>query len=563
MGTGPGTRVGPYEIVGALGAGGMGEVYRARDTKLGREVALKVLPEAFAADTERTARFESEAKVLASLNHPNIASIYGFEDSAGVHALAMELVEGPTLAEMISGMGAGLKPGPTNAKAVPLDEALRTAKQIAEGLEYAHERGIVHRDLKPANVTITQDGLVKLLDFGLAKALAGDGPAASDPSTSPTRSHLATQAGMILGTAAYMAPEQAKGKAVDRRADIWAFGCVLYEMLTGRPAFGGETVTDILAAVVTREPDWTALRASIPAHVRILLQRCLRKDPKQRLRDIGDARVALDEMLSGAPRATVALVNPAAGTGDIWVYDLKRGSASRLTFSGNNDDPAWSPDGSHVLFSSSRSGPMGIYTKESDGLGTTQVVFESRGQPMWVDFVSRDGRYATCFSTAPTASVWVLPLFGERKPYPLVQGSSFAASRALISPNGRYVAYNSNETGKEEVYVQTFPQHSGKWQVSTASGSEPMWRNDGKELFYLAANDEVMALSINTDSPTFEAGVPQPLFLARLVDWVLRYRYAVSPDGQRFLMLVPAGEAHPSPITVVVNWPELLTSAER
>ena len=211
----PQTRLGPYEIVAPLGAGGMGEVYRARDTKLGREVALKVLPEAFAADAERMARFEREAKVLASLNHPNIASIYGFEDSSGVHALAMELVEGPTLADRIA-------KGP-----IPLDEALHTAKQIAEGLEYAHERGIIHRDLKPANIKVTPEGVVKLLDFGLAKALSGD-TAASDPSTSPTLSHLATQAGIILGTAAYMAPEQAKGKPVDRRADIWAFGCVLY-----------------------------------------------------------------------------------------------------------------------------------------------------------------------------------------------------------------------------------------------------------------------------------------------------------------------------------------------
>jgi serine/threonine-protein kinase len=297
MALGKGARLGVYEIVGAIGAGGMGEVYRARDTKLGREVALKVLPEEFAADAERMGRFEREAKVLASLNHPNIASIYGFEDSGGVHALAMELVEGQTLAELVA------------KGSIPIDEALPIARQIAEGLEYAHERGIVHRDLKPANVKVTPDGVVKILDFGLAKALAGE-TAATDPSTSPTLSHLATQAGIILGTAAYMAPEQAKGKPVDRRADIWAFGCVLYEMLTGKKPFEGETVSDILAAVIRAEPDWAALPETTPRGIRNLLARCLKKDPKLRLRDIGEARIAIEERVSGAAEpATVREVS--------------------------------------------------------------------------------------------------------------------------------------------------------------------------------------------------------------------------------------------------------------
>jgi serine/threonine protein kinase/Tol biopolymer transport system component len=278
-----GTLVGPYEIVGALGSGGMGEVYRARDTKLGREVALKVLPEEFAADAERMARFEREAKVLASLNHPNIAAIHGFEESGDLRALVMELVEGQTLADLITR-------GP-----IPLDEALPIARQIAEGLEYAHERGIVHRDLKPANVKITPDGVVKILDFGLAKALEGDA-VAKDPSSSPTMSRLATQAGIILGTAAYMAPEQAKGKVVDRRADIWAFGCVLYEMLTGKRPFDGDTVTDILAAVVKDEPDWTALPASTQPSILRLLRRCLTKDARERLQAIGEGRIAIQRI---------------------------------------------------------------------------------------------------------------------------------------------------------------------------------------------------------------------------------------------------------------------------
>ena len=251
-----GTKLGPYEIVSPLGAGGMGEVYRARDTKLNREVALKVLPEAFAKDADRMARFQREAQVLASLNHPNIASIYGLEESAGVRALVMELVEGSTLADQLQ------------HGAVGLDEALGIARQIADGLEYAHERGIIHRDLKPANVKVRPDGTVKILDFGLAKALESPTGSASSSSgrrlpegsaegqNSPTLTLAASQEGMVLGTVAYMSPEQARGKPVDRRSDIWAFGVVLYEMLTGQQLFQGESVSDTLAAVLTKEPDW-------------------------------------------------------------------------------------------------------------------------------------------------------------------------------------------------------------------------------------------------------------------------------------------------------------------
>ncbi|MEX2016060.1 MAG: protein kinase [Candidatus Hydrogenedentales bacterium] len=276
----PGTRIGGYEIVAKLGEGGMGEVYRAHDAKLARDAALKILPEAFAHDAERLARFEREAKTLASLNHPHIALLYGFEQAGEVHALVMELVEGEDLSDRI-------RRGP-----IPLDEALPIARQIAEALEAAHEAGIVHRDLKPANVKVRDDGTVKVLDFGLAKAFD---PASrlheSSPgvSQSPTiTSPALTMRGVILGTAAYMAPEQAKGKAVDKRADIWAFGCVLYEMLTGERAFQGDDVADVTAAVITKSPDWSKL----PPTTRIveLLQRCLQKDPRQRLRDIGDAK---------------------------------------------------------------------------------------------------------------------------------------------------------------------------------------------------------------------------------------------------------------------------------
>jgi Tol biopolymer transport system component len=294
-----GQRLGPFEILSAIGAGGMGEVYRAHDSKLSRDVAIKVLPEAFAHDTERLSRFQREAKVLASLNHPNIATIHGLEQSGGTSYLVMELVPGETLQERVK------RDGP-----VPVEEALDIAKQIAEALEAAHEKGIIHRDLKPANVKVTPEGKVKVLDFGLAKAFASDA-SAKDSGNSPTLSQAATMQGVILGTAAYMSPEQARGRAVDKRTDIWAFGCVLYELLTGKPAFHGEDVTEILASVVKSEPDWTLLPGNISPSIRVLLQRCLRKDRRQRTPDAGTIRIEIEDAIaapkdSGATQATRA-----------------------------------------------------------------------------------------------------------------------------------------------------------------------------------------------------------------------------------------------------------------
>jgi Tol biopolymer transport system component len=409
-----GSKLGSYEVTGALGAGGMGEVYRARDTRLGRGVALKVLPGAFAADRERMARFEREAKVLASLNHPNIAAIYGFEDSGEVQALVMELVEGPTLAERIK------------SGAIPVDEALQIAKQICEALEYAHERGIIHRDLKPANVKVTPDGAVKILDFGLAKALEGE-TAAADISSSPTISRMATQAGIILGTAAYMSPEQAKGKSVDRRADIWAFGCVLYEMLTGKMAFSGETVTDTLAAVIRAEPDWTLLPKDTPTHVRVLLQRCLKKDAKQRLRDIGDARIALEEVLSGVAKEQMASAGAAP---PVWRRALPwavaalcavvaAGLAAYLYFgratggnSGNvtldvslpdgvsvvtRDSPsvALSPDGKEIVFMGAKGTVSQLYRRSLDEPDARPIAGTENGLG---PFFSPDGKWIGFFA---------------------------------------------------------------------------------------------------------------------------------------------------------------------
>jgi serine/threonine-protein kinase len=298
MSLAPGTRLGSYEVIAPLGAGGMGEVYRARDTKLAREVALKVLPTEFAIDADRLARFKREAQVLASLNHPHIAAIYGFEDSDDLHALVLELVEGPTLADRIA------------QGRLPLDEALPIARQIAEALETAHEQGIIHRDLKPANIKVRADGAVKVLDFGLAKLIeATDGPAKSGPhvqderlTVSPTITTPAmTMSGVILGTAAYMSPEQAKGRAADKRSDIWAFGCVLFEMLTGRRAFEGDDVSDTLAAVLRAEPDWSALPVDVPERIRGLLRRCLRKDTTRRLPHVAMLRYEIEEVSNESP----------------------------------------------------------------------------------------------------------------------------------------------------------------------------------------------------------------------------------------------------------------------
>ena len=282
-----GSRLGHYDVTALIGEGGMGQVYRATDTQLGRDVALKILPDAFAADPDRLARFQREAQVLASLNHPNIAQIHGIEKSDDTQALVLELVEGPTLADRIA-------KGP-----IPLDEALPIAKQIAEALEAAHEAGVIHRDLKPANIKVRDDGTVKVLDFGLAKAL--DTTPQGDPSQSPTLTAAATQMGVILGTAAYMSPEQARGKPVDKRADIWAFGIVLYEMLTGKRAFPGEAAADSVARIIERNPDYDALPPDVPPSIRQLVFRCLEKHQRERLRDIGDARIEIKQALATPP----------------------------------------------------------------------------------------------------------------------------------------------------------------------------------------------------------------------------------------------------------------------
>ena len=410
-----GSRLGPYAVTAKIGEGGMGEVYQATDTKLNRQVALKILPEAFATDPDRLARFQREAQVLASLNHPNIAAIHGLEESEGTRALVLELVEGPTLADRIAH-------GP-----VPLDEALPVAKQIAEALEAAHEAGVIHRDLKPANIKVREDGTVKVLDFGLAKAL--DTKPQGDPSQSPTLTAAATQMGVIMGTAAYMSPEQARGKTVDKRADIWAFGVVLLEMLTGRRVFEGEDVSMTLSSVLQREPDWSHLPSSVSPSLSVFMHRCLEKDPKERVHDIADVRLAMKGAFETAATPVQSVLppqlqvwqRPVAVVGLVAVTGLVTALAASIMmrpepipppdlvqFAIVPDPPlfaasafqdiAISPDGTQVVYrASSETGPQ-LYLRRLDQLvgaplrgteGGSAPFFSPDGE--WVGFLTLGG----------------------------------------------------------------------------------------------------------------------------------------------------------------------------
>jgi Tol biopolymer transport system component len=461
-----GARLGAYEITGKLGEGGMGEVFRATDPKLKREVAIKVLPAAFAEDPDRLARFEREAQVLAQLQHPNIASIYGLEESGGVRALVMELVEGEDLAER-------LKRGP-----LPLDEALAVARQIAEALEAAHEKGIVHRDLKPANVKLTPDGKVKVLDFGLARAMDPAGASAAEVQNSPTLTAHPTQAGVLLGTAAYMAPEQARGRPVDRRADIWAFGVVLFEMLTGKRLFDGETVSDVLAAVLTREVDFGLLPPSTPPAVANVLRRCLARDPRERLSWIGEARHLLVEAPQRAelafttpprPRALLLAALPwavAAALAAALLFSLRPRpsadvvAAELLPLPGTAFDlrvrgpgpAALSPDGSRIAFAAqARDAATLLYVRTiADGRVTEFPGSEGAQFPFW----SPDGRWVAFFSRVD----------GKLKKAPVDGGTALTICRALNGKGGSW--------GRDDVIVMAPSSGSALWRVS-ASGGEP------------------------------------------------------------------------------------------
>ena len=410
----PGTTLGPYEVLSAIGAGGMGEVYKARDTKLDRDVALKILPDAFVNDPERLARFQREAKVLASLNHPNIAQIHGLEESGDSPALVLEYVEGPTLQDRIA-------KGP-----IPLDEALPIARQIAEALEAAHEQGIIHRDLKPANVKVKTDGTVKVLDFGLAKALQpelSDLDAANSPTMTMTAA--ATKMGVIMGTAAYMSPEQASGKTVDKR-DIWAFGVVLFEMLTGQGLFTGKTVSDTLALVLTKEPDWASLPSTTPAALQRLLHRCLKKEPKQRLGYIGDARLDIDDARA-APGSETTEAAPIAQPA-LWQRPLPALLVLAAVV-GISGLVGWS------LTSPSESVPV---VRMSIPLGVNERFV---GQTFSLTAISPDGSrivYPTeeGLLLRPVSELQATPIAGTGR-----GGSGRRAFNPFFSPDGEWVAY--------------------------------------------------------------------------------------------------------------------------
>jgi hypothetical protein len=416
-----GQRIAHYRVQEKIGAGGMGEVYRAQDTRLCRDVALKVLPELFARDAERMVRFEREAKVLASLNHPNIASIYGLEESNGTRALVMELVEGPTFAERI------------RQGRIALEEVLTFAKQIADGLEYAHERAIVHRDLKPSNVKLTPESQVKLLDFGLAKALE-DETTEPELQNSPTLSAAATRTGVLLGTAAYMSPEQARGKRVDRRADIWAFGCMLYEMLAGRAAFTGETTSDILASVIRAEPDWSSLPGSVPPRIHELLHRCLQKDAKQRLRDIGDARIIIEEALSGyvASEAVPAggLTRSLRDRGMVWaclVAGLVLGAVGAVAIAS-------------YLRPSPREGPVSRFAfgfPVPDSQPVASEGFPLRDFPAVA--ISRDGTKIAYVGARGHTTQLFLRRVDRLEPQPLPDSAN--ATSPFFSPDGQWIGF--------------------------------------------------------------------------------------------------------------------------
>jgi Tol biopolymer transport system component len=501
-----GRQIGSHKILSLLGAGGMGEVYRAHDTKLGRDVAIKVVADVFLSDPERLARFEREARVLATLNHPHIGAIYGLEEADGVRGLVLELVEGATLAERLAS-------GP-----MPIPGALTIAHQIAEALEAAHEKGIIHRDLKPANIKITADGTVKVLDFGLAKVFARDG-SGNDPSQMPPITLEETREGVIAGTAPYMSPEQARGKAVDKRADIWAFGCVLYEMLTARRAFPGETTSDTIAAILEREPDWSALPVGTPEGIRRLMERCLEKDPKRRLRDIGDARLEIEEARA-SPEGLKTAARPArlawwaaAGAGLLviggaltrqlqlseyfWRNPLDGATLTRLTdFEGAEHHAAISRDGKFVAFLSDRTGTWDVWlsqvgTGESHNL-TQGSVLELRNPATRTLGFTPDGSLVTLWSRVSDSAKggvvsagWAVPTMGgPLRPY-LPGVSEFD-----WSPDGRRIVYHPPTEG-DPMFVTELDEKVAKVasRIYVARPGVhchfPVWSHDGAFIYFV------------------------------------------------------------------------------
>jgi Tol biopolymer transport system component len=572
-----GREIGAYRIISLLGKGGMGEVYRAHDTKLHRDVAIKVLPASVARDPERASRFAREARLLASLSHPNIAAIHGVEEWEGTSVLILELIEGETLAERIAG---GLEVGP----------ALELARQIAEGLEAAHEKGVIHRDLKPGNVKVTPGGRVKVLDFGLAKALGADG-ASLDPQVSRTQSLAATELGALMGTAGYMAPEQARGEPADRRADIWAFGCVLFEMLSGRQAFAGATLSDILVATLQSEPDWTRLPAATPHGIRRLVRRCLEKDPGRRLRDVGDARLEIEDAMGRAPEAEPApvaarwlplawalggamagalLVTAAwwqGGRSDTVPQNPLAGATfQRLTSSEASElDAAISPDGRFVVFVSNRDGPYDAWVTQ---VGTGALTNVTKGTiPYILNDEIRNVGFTADNQVALTVEsrdangkgilneTHVLPLTGGPMRRLLDRGVE-----AVWSADGSRVAYHESGPG-DPIIVADRNGRDGQQIHKSSPGIHShylTWSPDGRFIYFVhgVPPDEMDLWRIPSGGGTAEqltfhnADVAYPAFIDSRT---LLYR-ATGADGlESWLYAIDVERPAPYRVTVGVE----------
>jgi Tol biopolymer transport system component len=557
-----GDRIGSYEIVSVIGAGGMGEVYRARDTKLHRDVAIKTLPPAFAADPDRVTRFEREAQTLASLNHTHIAQIYGLVDlpeAAGGHghALVMEYIDGEDLAARLT------------RGALPPDEALPIARQIAEALETAHERGIVHRDLKPANIKVAADGATKVLDFGLAKALAAgdrdDVRFRTDLANSPTFTSPAqlTQMGVILGTAAYMAPEQARGKPVDRRADVWAFGCVLYEMLSGVKPFGGVNPTDTLAAIVRDTPDWNRLPPGLPSSVRTLIERCLEKDPHERLRDIGEARITLtrapatSRRLRETPRrwpiaAGWAVAGLLAGAAGAWWFAPRDRDIRPLVFSlrqltempGAESNPDISPDGRQVVYAAGDAGRRDLFLLRASGGRPLNLTAGSTADDAQGAF-SPDGERIAFRSERDGGGLFVMGVTGES-----VRRVTAAGFDPRWSPDGTRLAYSSEAV--DDPYSRVV--RAELWVADVASGGarklwngdavQPSWSPHGMRIAFWANDSGQRDIWTIAEA----GGTPRAVTSDGATDWAPEW----SPDG-RALYFVSDRDGSPNLWRVAID----------
>ena len=491
----PGTRLGVYDITAQIGEGGMGQVYRATDTTLSRQVAIKILPDAFAADPDRLARFEREARTLASLNHPHIAAIYAVEKSAGIQALVMELVEGDDLSQRIA------------RGAIPIDEALPIAKQIALALEAAHEQGIIHRDLKPANIKVRTDGTVKVLDFGLAKAMESAPGSSPGLSRSPTITTPAmTQAGMILGTAAYMSPEQAKGRVVDKGSDVWAFGAVLYEMLAGRRVFEGDDVSDTLARILMREPDWTALPATVPPAVITVLRRCLQKDRRQRIRDLGDVSLALEGAFETAAPHTPASARPALLRGRLaWVALALTAvvivALAIPTVRHLRETPPPAPPETRVEIVTPATGQPASFALSPDG---RQIVFVASGDGasrLWLRSLAATTAQALAGTEGATLPFW--------------------------APDGRAIGFFSEQALKRLDLGGGGVVGAPQTLAPAANGSGGTWSADGVIVFAPTLTNPLMRVSATGGAAAEVRAVDAQQF-GHVAPYFL-------PDGRRFL----------------------------